>query len=81
PLSPQDKTSPLYEAGVSCPTCHGQWDAKRHARHAEREHQTRLAAARGDTHLGANMEEERARKRQRQEENIRHQNAMREGLE
>ncbi|MFT8585744.1 rhodanese-related sulfurtransferase [Acetobacter papayae] len=81
PLSPQDKASPLYEAGVSCPTCHGQWDAKRHARHAEREHQTRLAAARGDTHLGANMEEERARKRQRQEENIRHQNAMREGLE
>jgi UPF0176 protein len=78
PLSPQDKTSALYEAGVSCPACHGQWDAKRRARHAEREHQARLASARGDAHLGANMAEERARKRQKQEEIIRRQNATRE---
>jgi UPF0176 protein len=77
PLSPQDKTSALYEAGVSCPACHGQWDEKRRARHAEREHQARLASARGDAHLGANMAEERARKRQKQEEVIRRQNATR----
>ncbi|MCX2565469.1 rhodanese-related sulfurtransferase [Acetobacter suratthaniensis] len=81
PLSPQDKTSPLYEAGISCPACHGQWDDKRRARHAEREHQARLASARGDSHLGANMAEERARKRLRQEENIRRQHATREEME
>lgn len=81
PLTPEDRQSPLYEAGASCPHCHGRWDASHQTRHAEREHQTRLAAQRGTGHLGANMAEERARKRQKREEELRYQRALRSGSE
>ncbi|RBM06824.1 oxygen-dependent tRNA uridine(34) hydroxylase TrhO [Novacetimonas cocois] len=53
PVSVADQASPHYVPGVSCPACHDRRDATRRARYAERERQTRLAAARGQSHLGA----------------------------
>jgi len=52
PLSSQDKASPLYEAGVSCPHCHDQRSAEEKARLAERQRQVALAASRGQAHIG-----------------------------
>lgn len=53
PVSPEDRTSPLYEEGVSCPTCHGTRDAGRRASYAERHRQVALAEKRGEQHVGA----------------------------
>ncbi|MET4897514.1 rhodanese-related sulfurtransferase [Sphingomonadaceae bacterium jetA1] len=53
PVSPADRASPLYVEGVSCPACHGTRDAARLAAYAERHRQERLAAARGQAHVGA----------------------------
>jgi len=53
PLTPQDKTSPLYELGVSCVHCHDQTsDAKKHSLR-ERQRQVEIAAARNQLHVGA----------------------------
>ncbi|AOX17840.1 oxygen-dependent tRNA uridine(34) hydroxylase TrhO [Kozakia baliensis] len=43
PLSTEDKQSPLYQSGVSCPACHDERDDHQRARYAERERQMRLA--------------------------------------
>ncbi|MFT8676424.1 MAG: rhodanese-related sulfurtransferase [Acetobacter sp.] len=77
PVSPQDKASPLFETGVSCPACHDQLDTTGRMRHAERERQTRLAAQRGEAHLGADMAAARSRKRQQREHELQHQHALR----
>ncbi|KTW02926.1 rhodanese-related sulfurtransferase [Sphingomonas sanguinis] len=53
PVGPEDRASPLYVEGVSCPACHGTRDAERLAAYAERHRQERLAAARGEAHVGA----------------------------
>jgi UPF0176 protein len=53
PVSPADRASPLYEAGVACPACHGTRDAEQRAAYAERHRQVELAAARGERHVGA----------------------------
>jgi UPF0176 protein len=53
PVSAEDRGSPLYVAGISCPACHAQRDEQQRAGYAERERQTRLAQARGETHVGA----------------------------
>jgi UPF0176 protein len=53
PVSPEDRASPLYEAGVSCPACHGTRDARARAGYAERHRQVTLAEARGQAHVGA----------------------------
>jgi UPF0176 protein len=54
PMAPDDKLSPLFEEGVSCPNCyHERTDADR-ARFAERQKQVRLARERGDKqHIGS----------------------------
>ncbi len=52
PVSAADRASPLYIDGVACPQCHDRRDAAQRAGYAERHRQTRLAEARGDTHLG-----------------------------
>lgn len=54
PLRPEDKLSPRYEAGVSCPRCfETRTDADR-ARYAERQKQVELAARRGmGPHIGS----------------------------
>lgn len=53
PVSPADRTSPLYEEGVSCAACHATRDDAQRAGYAERHRQARLAEARGAAHVGA----------------------------
>jgi UPF0176 protein len=53
PVSAEDRASPFYEEGVSCPACHGTRDAEKRAALAERHRQVRLAEARGQMHVGA----------------------------
>ena len=52
PLSEQDKASPLYEAGVSCPRCHDSLSAEQRRSFAERQRQITLARARNERHIG-----------------------------
>lgn len=58
PLSAEDVASPLYREGVSCPHCHGEIDAGRAERLAERRRQVELAEARGERHIGAVYDED-----------------------
>jgi len=53
PVSPEDRASPLYAEGVSCPRCHASRDEVQRAGYAERHRQVRLAAERGGSHVGA----------------------------
>ncbi|HMI20039.1 MAG TPA: rhodanese-related sulfurtransferase [Sphingomonas sp.] len=53
PVTPEDRASPLYAEGVSCPACHDERTDEQRASYAERERQTRLAKARGEAHVGA----------------------------
>jgi UPF0176 protein len=53
PISAEDRASPLYAVGVSCPACYDSRDDRQRAGYAERERQSRLAEARGETHIGA----------------------------
>ena len=53
PISEQDRTSPLYAEGVSCPACHAERNDAQRAGYAERHRQEQLAAARGEAHVGA----------------------------
>lgn len=56
PLGPEERSSPLYEEGISCPHCHHALDDERRARLAERQRQVQLAQQRGQRHVGARME-------------------------
>jgi UPF0176 protein len=47
-----EKTSPLYEEGVSCPRCHATLTDEQKARFRERRKQIELAQARGEQHMG-----------------------------
>jgi UPF0176 protein len=53
PLTAEDRASPLYESGVSCPTCYPERTDEQRASYRERQHQEALAAARGEAHVGA----------------------------
>lgn len=53
PVTEAQKASPLYEPGVSCPACHHERTDAQRAGYAERERQERLAAERGEIHVGA----------------------------
>ncbi len=57
PVSPEDRTSPLYAEGVACPRCAGTRDDDDRARYAERHRQALLAAARGEAHVGRRYED------------------------
>ncbi len=52
PNSAEDKASPVYEAGVTCPHCVDEYDETDRARFRERKKQVELAAKRGSRHLG-----------------------------
>jgi UPF0176 protein len=56
PLSTSDMESSKYREGVACPKCYGDTDAERAIRLEERRKQVALAKARGDTHIGANLD-------------------------
>ena len=53
PVSSEDRRSPLYEEGRSCPRCHASRTEEQRAAYAERHRQQRLAEARGQAHVGA----------------------------
>lgn len=53
PVSAEDEASPLYEAGVSCPACHGERTDEQREPYRERQRQQARAAARGERHIGA----------------------------
>ena len=52
PITDEDKASPHYIAGISCPHCHDEHSEKRRQAFAERQKQIELARARGEQHLG-----------------------------
>lgn len=51
PVDAEDRASPLYEEGVSCPHCHGTHSEEQLHRYRERQRQIELATARGEEHL------------------------------
>jgi len=55
PISEDDKASPLYQKGVSCPRCYHESSAEQKARFAERQKQIELARQRGTRHLGVDQ--------------------------
>ncbi len=57
PLSSADLASPDYREGVSCPRCVDRLDAAREARLEERARQVRIARERGETHVGAILDD------------------------
>lgn len=52
PLSEADRTSPLYERGVSCARCHGRTSEAQKNGYRERQRQVDLAQARDEPHIG-----------------------------
>lgn len=78
PLTAEEMASPKYEHGVSCPHCYDERDEKQRARYAERERQAKLAAERGEAHLGAEMDAIRERKRRERDAEIERQNMLRD---
>lgn len=57
PITEEDKQSPLYEKGVSCPRCHGKRAPDEMEQFRERQRQIELALQRGETHLGGEAAE------------------------
>lgn len=53
PLSPEDRASPEFEEGISCPHCSQIHSFEKKRRFAERQRQCRRAAAQGLKHLGS----------------------------
>ena len=62
PITEDDKASPQFEKGVSCPHCHDRVSAERRARFAERQRQVALARERGEQHIGRVFPERQAEK-------------------
>ena len=56
PVSAEDRASPLFEEGASCPACHGERSEAQRSRYRERHRQEYLAAQRGETHVGAEFD-------------------------
>lgn len=67
PLSPAELQSPQYEPGIACPHCYADMDNNRRARFAERQRQVELAKARGESHIAADVEAQKARKNQQRQ--------------
>ncbi len=53
PISAEDRQSPDYVEGISCPACAATRDADQRAGYAERHRQVKLAKDRGEAHVGA----------------------------
>lgn len=56
PVSAADSESPLFEAGVSCPACHGERNERQKASYRARHWQELYAARQGRAHVGAVLE-------------------------
>lgn len=72
PITEEEKRSPLYQRGVSCPHCYDKTTDEQKQRFAEREKQIQLARVRGEAHIGQETSEtaemNREKKRQRREQ-------------
>jgi UPF0176 protein len=55
PVTAEDRLSPLWEEGVSCPACHAERSEAQRASYRERHRQEALAAAQGRQHIGAEL--------------------------
>jgi UPF0176 protein len=53
PVTPADKAHPAYEKGACCPACIDEYSEADRDRFRERQKQMRLAAERGQTHIGS----------------------------
>lgn len=53
PLTPEDRLSPRYTTGVSCPHCYDARSDEDRTRYAERQRQVELAQAQGREHIGS----------------------------
>ncbi len=58
PITDEDKKSPHYVKGESCPHCYDKISDIQRARFHEREKQAQLAKARGEHHIGGDVPEE-----------------------
>lgn len=56
PLSPEERQSPLFVQGISCPHCHGMVSEHKKQALAERQHQIELAQKRKQVHVGAKFQ-------------------------
>jgi UPF0176 protein len=65
PITEEDKQDDVFEAGVSCPKCHGKHSDEQLSRFREREKQVSLARERDEEHLG--LEARKAIKLRRQQ--------------
>jgi UPF0176 protein len=52
PLMPEDRKSPHYHHGISCPYCHETRSEEDRKRYADRQRQVELADRRGQKHIG-----------------------------
>jgi UPF0176 protein len=52
PITAEEKASPQYQAGVSCPNCYDSLTPEKRAAALERQKQVVLAKQRGETHIG-----------------------------
>ena len=59
PLSRDDMQAPEFEHGVSCPFCHSSVTDVRRQQFRERQRQVRLAAARGEAHIGVTQSKDK----------------------
>lgn len=64
PISEADKQRPEYEQGVSCHQCVGEYTEKQRHRFRERERQIQLAKQRGEVHIGDDLNEIIAKRRE-----------------
>ncbi|MFC3120084.1 oxygen-dependent tRNA uridine(34) hydroxylase TrhO [Agaribacter flavus] len=64
PITEEDKQSPQYEKGVSCPKCFGTHTDEQLARFREREKQVNLAKKRDEEHVGTGARDVMLQKRQ-----------------
>ena len=53
PITEEDKRSPMYQPGVSCPRCYESRSDKQISRFKERQKQMELARDRDESHIGA----------------------------
>jgi UPF0176 protein len=55
PISDEDKQSPFFKEGISCPACYHERSEEDRDRFAERQKQIALARRRGQRHIGATL--------------------------
>ena len=53
PITEEEKNSPQFEQGVSCPHCYDKVSDRQRQRFSEREKQVKLAKQRGEEHIGS----------------------------